>query len=322
MSKTLPIVEPILQSSATQGFYYAMLMADYDNIGFLCNNYIPVMVKGVKEKYIDFTFDGIFDGNGNPLDKTIIIGEYHNIEALIISALKQDCYIVMSYKCETEADYGDIQKYKNYVLMYGIQGEEVLCLQYDLAHNIKKYKHTMNEIREMYLNQDNEWDYELFIFKRYNYCEKINITTIKQQILDYLNKKPSWNQKIYSFYENRQNFKEVNIGYEKYYGVGIYDYLTAAINGKGIKNTRSFEFLIDHKKIIYLIISAVVEHNPSNMVIFVGLKRLINNAEGIRTMANTYLLNKTIFNAFKLKKMIKGLKKEEIKLLRTTYDKI
>ena len=296
MSKTLPIVEPILQSSATQGFYYAMLMADYDNIGFLCNNYIPVMVKGVKEKYIDFTFDGIFDGNGNPLDKTIIIGEYHNIEALIISALKQDCYIVMSYKCETEADYGDIQKYKNYVLMYGIQGEEVLCLQYDLAHNIKKYKHTMNEIREMYLNQ--------------------------QQILDYLNKKPSWNQKIYSFYENRQNFKEVNIGYEKYYGVGIYDYLTAAINGKGIKNTRSFEFLIDHKKIIYLIISAVVEHNPSNMVIFVGLKRLINNAEGIRTMANTYLLNKTIFNAFKLKKMIKGLKKEEIKLLRTTYDKI
>ncbi len=315
MRLELRIAESDIRLSAPQAFFYMMLMAG-DNMGFLCNNYIPLTVKGIKGRHIDFEFDGIYDCRETPFEKLTVIGKYSDVCSIIDKALSEGIYTVITENQAQNRDYGDVDRYNNFWLVYGlddIKGVYLVC-SYGTEHRMEFGEVACGKLEEGYMGLEAEWDFELYMFRPKKGCpEEPHKREIRYRLEEYLAGSDILGLYTSDFFKGKIKDHEVRISFAAKSGINVYDFLRDSVK-EGFENTRSFEALFEHKLIVQRIYEAVLGKEYENIA--QEAKELTDCAGRALSLAHEYMASRPRKTGKVLSGIIKDMRQRETVLMK------
>ena len=302
--------------SASQAFFHMMLMNCENYIGFLCNNYIPMTVKGLEGRHVDFEFDGIYDCRETPFERLTIIGKCCDVKDIIDNSVKKGVYVIVTRRQEENRDYGDAARYNNFWLVSGQNHQKGTYKLYSYGdeHKIVYYEMDCKTFTDGYLRQEAEWDFEIYLFRRKaGYEEEIDKKLILSQIHKYISGKSAAEDASADFFAGKIKNYEMQCGFSGKNGIEVYDFLTEQVKNKKITNTRSFEALLEHKMITRIIYQNVLNEKYSNLTGEVD--ELVLCAQEALRISEKYIdeVNRKVIRSLSL--IIKELRHKEILLM-------
>lgn len=294
MNKMLKVASPIIHGCASQAFFNMMLMAEDSNIPFLCNNYIPLTVKNLKGMHVDFEFDGIYDYQDTPFAKMTVVGKCENIMELIKKSIDNDVYVILTCNQIENKDYGDVIRYNNFWMINGYDEDNKTysAYTYDEYHKISAYEIPRDDLCQKYLFQEEEWDFELYLFRaKTTYMQSIDYAKIKQQLTEYINPDDNLKKITTQFFNGENNCHEIHKGFNKEKGIAVYNYLKGEIKKNNLDNIRSFELLYEHKLIFNQIMKKILADNYKNVSL--EIENLVEKAYNCLEASKHYISHKS-----------------------------
>lgn len=301
MQKELPVVVFDENLGAQyHNFLLFIILTKESNKYFVYENYIELSVKHWRDAHIDFSYDGIYACNHTMLQQLIFRGPMTDLHSFIKQSIDSRCYVIMNineqFLPNRQSYHRDYFRHDILISGYDIEEGEYITVGIDEHMHYKKDRHRFVDIEKAYYSMQNEWDYEIFLF-RFNetYSHKKDKEQIIRHLKNYCKGENPGLLYCADFLNNRRDtpaFVYSNYVGE-YYGIEVYTYLMERIK-------KQYKFL-----------SHVTEEDKLGVLELRAINVLKSHCKLIRRIQEELLISpsqESTENFIKIEKKIEGVK--------------